>query len=430
MMLSVYSVRVPTWRIPSASSARFFGTTRFLPFEPAREYVQEQRFSTVNDFRYWSRTGQRPAFIPSNPQKYYANDGWTSYPDFFGTTASESLQCSPAVPTKKQLDRLRGAEARTDFIRYAQDQLPNIEFRPLREGLSANMFFRVIEKEHRADIPDLWMPLQLRFSCPHVTGTKYHYLMYSSGDDGPVIVIDDKNQAVGGLRGELKTCIFVSKFLPRAQILSLFQMWWDGSCKKDSESGWLKTLYSRRKLHEKLQDTIDVFRRDYVQPLAWTSQDVRDPCSPTNLVVADGVRLMIRSITPGAVQRHLTLHCNSRRPSAFLWSDFDFVVGVFAEDDEFVGKAHGPRPIFVYPKEFLCDPEMGVFSTSEDSMRPIMCVYPPSRDLRRTTEVSQRRAEQHAPFFCSSVDDFAAIINTYKAELGGDTVKSMSVEIG
>jgi hypothetical protein len=51
-----------------------------LPFAAGRAYVRKLELRNRPEWREWSRSGQRPSNIPSNPQKMYRNDGWISLP--------------------------------------------------------------------------------------------------------------------------------------------------------------------------------------------------------------------------------------------------------------------------------------------------------------------------------------------------------------
>lgn len=53
------------------------------PFEQAREYVHALGLSGQNEYRIWSKTDQRPADIPSNPQAVYPN--FSGFADWLGT---------------------------------------------------------------------------------------------------------------------------------------------------------------------------------------------------------------------------------------------------------------------------------------------------------------------------------------------------------
>jgi len=57
----------------------------FLDFESARNYVRSLHLKGQKEYSEWSRAGKKPADIPSNPQKKYADKGWIDWGDWLGT---------------------------------------------------------------------------------------------------------------------------------------------------------------------------------------------------------------------------------------------------------------------------------------------------------------------------------------------------------
>jgi hypothetical protein len=55
------------------------------PFEEAREYARSLGLKTSIAWREWSKSGNRPKDIPSNPEVIYRGKGWISYADWLGT---------------------------------------------------------------------------------------------------------------------------------------------------------------------------------------------------------------------------------------------------------------------------------------------------------------------------------------------------------
>ncbi|MFL6317835.1 MAG: hypothetical protein ACJ73C_14015 [Nitrososphaeraceae archaeon] len=50
----------------------------FLPFSEAREFVHSFGFKNIEEWEKWHKSGQKPADIPTNPDKVYENEwiGW------------------------------------------------------------------------------------------------------------------------------------------------------------------------------------------------------------------------------------------------------------------------------------------------------------------------------------------------------------------
>ena len=66
----------------SASSGDSPGDWR--PFDEARDYVKSLGIKSSKEWQDWSKSGQRPPDIPSDPDQVYKEEGWQSWGDFLG----------------------------------------------------------------------------------------------------------------------------------------------------------------------------------------------------------------------------------------------------------------------------------------------------------------------------------------------------------
>ena len=57
----------------------------FLPFEEARAFAQKLGLKGHKEWCAYSKSGERPANIPTNPYSVYAEKGWTNWGDWLGT---------------------------------------------------------------------------------------------------------------------------------------------------------------------------------------------------------------------------------------------------------------------------------------------------------------------------------------------------------
>ena len=93
-------------KLPSSSYAKkgwtnwgdFLGTGNIAPknrlslsFIEARNFARGLELETVNDWKKWAKTDERPDEIPRFPYQTYANKGWISYSDFLGTTIQQEF---------------------------------------------------------------------------------------------------------------------------------------------------------------------------------------------------------------------------------------------------------------------------------------------------------------------------------------------------
>ena len=56
----------------------------WLSFEAARAVVRQLKLKSHKEWYEWSKSGQRPANIPSSPDQVYRDAGWVSWPDWLG----------------------------------------------------------------------------------------------------------------------------------------------------------------------------------------------------------------------------------------------------------------------------------------------------------------------------------------------------------
>eukprot|EP00947_MAST-08B_sp_MAST-8B-sp1_P006612 g6612.t1 len=55
-----------------------------LSFTEARDFIRRLGLRSKKEWKEWSKSGQRPSNVPSNPDKVYKGKGWVSYPDWMG----------------------------------------------------------------------------------------------------------------------------------------------------------------------------------------------------------------------------------------------------------------------------------------------------------------------------------------------------------
>lgn len=61
----------------------------FLPFENAREFVRSLKFKNTDEWKEYSKSGERPNNIPSAPDYTYKNEGWVNWNNFLGVVKKE-----------------------------------------------------------------------------------------------------------------------------------------------------------------------------------------------------------------------------------------------------------------------------------------------------------------------------------------------------
>ena len=84
----------------------------FLPFKKALLYARSFQLNIVKAWRAWSKTGARPANIPSDPTTVYKHDGWQGWGHWLGTGAVAHKD-KLFLPFKKALLHARSLKLKT-----------------------------------------------------------------------------------------------------------------------------------------------------------------------------------------------------------------------------------------------------------------------------------------------------------------------------
>jgi hypothetical protein len=58
---------------------------KFWSFVKARAFVRNLGLESETDWREYRKSGKKPDYIPSNPNRTYADSGWTGMGDWLGT---------------------------------------------------------------------------------------------------------------------------------------------------------------------------------------------------------------------------------------------------------------------------------------------------------------------------------------------------------
>ena len=58
---------------------------KYMSFEEARKIILSMRLKNTGEYKEYCKSGNKPSGIPSYPNYYYKNKGWTNWGDFLGT---------------------------------------------------------------------------------------------------------------------------------------------------------------------------------------------------------------------------------------------------------------------------------------------------------------------------------------------------------
>jgi hypothetical protein len=101
----------------SGSTSNQARHVNMVPFAVGRAYVRKLELKSQKEWYAWSKSGQRPSNIPSDPPKVYRDDGWISLPDWLGygsagggvaaSRSSSSSSSATTAPKKKKTKKKR-----------------------------------------------------------------------------------------------------------------------------------------------------------------------------------------------------------------------------------------------------------------------------------------------------------------------------------
>lgn len=102
---------------------------KHLPFNEAREYVQNIALKTTGEWKKWSKgtldgKGKRPDFIPSNPNVVYKFKGWKSWSNWIGT--EREINYLPFDEARAYVRNLR-LKNFVEWQKYYQKKIKGVE---------------------------------------------------------------------------------------------------------------------------------------------------------------------------------------------------------------------------------------------------------------------------------------------------------------
>ena len=90
--------------VPSAPAASSVcAKSKFLPFKEALLYARSLKRKSKTEWEVWSKSGGRPAYIPSTPAATYKHAGWQGYGHWLGTGNAGVKKDQQFLPFKDAL---------------------------------------------------------------------------------------------------------------------------------------------------------------------------------------------------------------------------------------------------------------------------------------------------------------------------------------
>jgi hypothetical protein len=92
---------------------------QFRPFEEARAFARRLGLKSETKWREYSKSGSRPADIPSNPNLTYRDTGWSGWGDWLGNVASFLQKFRPFKEARK-FARSLGLKSSNEWREYSK----------------------------------------------------------------------------------------------------------------------------------------------------------------------------------------------------------------------------------------------------------------------------------------------------------------------
>jgi len=94
----------------------------YLPFEEARDFVRSFNFNTLSEFKSYCKSGDKPDNIPTNPNRYYSDDGWINFGDWIGNGKQIKSKKEDCLPFEEAREFIRSLEIKSqrEWLKYCK----------------------------------------------------------------------------------------------------------------------------------------------------------------------------------------------------------------------------------------------------------------------------------------------------------------------
>jgi hypothetical protein len=89
------------------------------PFERARAFARQLGFNSESDWREYCRSGKKPDDIPQGPHNVYLNIGWSGWSDWLGNGGTRRGGCLPFKQARAFARKL-GLKSQTEWREYCR----------------------------------------------------------------------------------------------------------------------------------------------------------------------------------------------------------------------------------------------------------------------------------------------------------------------
>ena len=119
------------------------GKRNFLDFEDARNFVKKLKFKTVVEWRKFIKSGEKPLYIPSTPERVYKNKGWINFSDWIGSDriANQNRVYRDFKNAKSFVHKL-GLTGQSEWRKYCQGNIASLQSKPDDIPAAPNYIYR------------------------------------------------------------------------------------------------------------------------------------------------------------------------------------------------------------------------------------------------------------------------------------------------
>jgi hypothetical protein len=94
---------------------------KYLSFSESRSFVRRLRLNSFADWRDYSKSGDKPKSIPAQPDRTYADAGWSGWGDWLGTkTIATRLRKYRSFTEARAFVRDLGLKSQTEWRKYVK----------------------------------------------------------------------------------------------------------------------------------------------------------------------------------------------------------------------------------------------------------------------------------------------------------------------
>ena len=120
-----------------------YGMKDFLTFHEARAIIRKMKFQNVAQWRNFTKSGEKPSYIPTTPERVYKNKGWVNFSDWIGIkrVANQNKKYMAFKSAKEFAHKLK-LKGITEWRNYCKGMLANKPPKPADIPVSVERVYK------------------------------------------------------------------------------------------------------------------------------------------------------------------------------------------------------------------------------------------------------------------------------------------------